>query len=73
MPHGNRDDMKDDVRKDSSTAQLDVIRLALSAATGMDEVLGHVDIQGAYLQSGLIRRTIYVRSPRELGAQRGTL
>lgn len=72
-PHGNRDRLKDDVRKDSSTAQFDVIRLALSMAAGMNAVLGHVDIKGAYLQSGPIKRTIYVRPPRELGVERGTL
>lgn len=72
-PHGNRDIMKDEVRKDSSTAQYDVIRTALSVATTMDAVLGHVDIKGAYLQSGPIQRTIYVRPPRELGSKKGTL
>lgn len=72
-PHGNRDIEKDDVRKDSATAQFDTIRMALSMSTRMSAVLGHVDIKGAYLQSGPIKRTIYVRPPRELAVRRGTL
>lgn len=73
LPHGNRDQMNDDVRKDSSTAQFDVIRILLSMATEVGVVLGHVDIKGAYRQSGPIQRTIYVRPPRELGLKRGIL
>lgn len=72
-PHGNRDDMKDDFRIDLSTAQFNVIRLALPEARGMDAELGHVDIQGDYLKSGPIRQTIYVRPLCELGAQLGTI
>lgn len=56
--------MKDDVRKDSVTAQFDVIRLMLTLVTFMSLRLGLVDISGAYMQSGPIRRQIYVRSPR---------
>lgn len=67
--HGNRDRMKDDIRKDSSTAQFNVIRMTLSKATDMDDVLGHVEIRGAYIQSGPIQRTIYVRPPRKWEAQ----
>lgn len=70
-PHGNRDMLKDDVRKDASSAQFEVIRIAVSMATRMTGILGHVDIKGAYLQSGPIKRTIYVRPPRELGVKRG--
>ena len=36
VSHGNRDKQKDDSRKDSSTAEFDVIRLLLS----VDTVLG---------------------------------
>lgn len=53
--------MKDDIRKDSATAQFGVIRLIISVATYMDANLGFVDISGVYMQSGPIRRTIYVR------------
>lgn len=73
FPHCNQDVIKGDFIKDSSTAQFDVIRLSLSAATRMGAVLGHVDIQGTYFQSGPICQAIYVRPPRELFAQQGTL
>lgn len=69
--HGNRDLQKYYVRKDSSTAHFDVIRLALSMPTMMYAVLGHVDINGAYLKSGPIKRKIYLRPPRGLGTKRG--
>lgn len=65
--------MKYDVQKDSITAQFHMIRLALSIATRMDLFLGHVDIQGAYLQIGPIKRIIYAQSPRYLSFRRGTL
>lgn len=62
-PHGNRDVEKDYVRKDSATAQYDVILLILAIVTFLPFRLGLVDIKGAYLQSGPIRRDIYVRPP----------
>lgn len=64
-PHGNRDIEKEDIRKDSATAQFDVIRLMLTILTFLPFSIGLVDIKGAYLQSGPIRRDIYVRPPRE--------
>lgn len=71
-PHGNRDAMKDGIRKDSATAQFDVIRLMLSLATILSFNLGVVDVSGAYMQSGPIKRNIYVRPPREWdGTPRG--
>lgn len=72
-PHGNRDRMKDSVRKDSATAQFDVIRIVCSMATVLRLKLGCLDIKGAYLQSGPIRREIYVRPPKECGVNRGTI
>lgn len=64
-PHGNKDTMKDDIRKDSATAQYDAIRLLLSLTTFLSFRLGAADISGAYMQSGPIKRDIYVRPPRE--------
>lgn len=72
-PHGNRDKMKNNIRKDSATAQFDVIRLFCSIATILNFRLGFLDIQKAYLQSGPIQREIFVRPPRECGADRGTV
>ena len=65
VPHGNRDDDKDFIRKDSATAQLNIVRLLLSLVTFLGFRLATSDIKGAYLQSGPIRRAIYVRLPRE--------
>lgn len=73
VPHGNRDDEKDDVRKDSSAAQFFAIRLVLYISTLLGFRLGMADIKGAYLQSGPIKRTIYVRPPREWRGARGML
>lgn len=73
FPHGNRDKLKDDVVKDSMTAQFYFIRLAVSMATGMNAVLGHVYIKCAYLHSGPIHMTIYVRPLRDFYIKRGSL
>ena len=73
VPHGNRDNEKDNIRKDSSTAQLFVIRLLLSLATFLGFRIACADIKGAYLQSGPIRRDIYVRPPKEHRGPRGVL
>lgn len=71
-PHGNKDHMKDYVRKDSATAQFNIIRLMLTMTTFFTMRMGVVDISGAYMQSGPIKREIYVRPPREWeGTQRG--
>ena len=71
VPHGNKDVYKDDIRKDSSTAQFDVIRILLAAVTFLGMRLAMADIKGAYLQSGPIQREIYVRPPREWTDARG--
>ena len=73
VPHGNNDNDKDSIRKDSSTAQFHVIRLLLSIATFIGLRLGTADISGAYLQSGPIKRTIFVRPPREWRGDRSKI
>ena len=72
VPHGNRDDDKDSIRKDSATAQLNIIRLLLSLVTFLGFRLATADIKGAYLQSGPIKRAIYVRPPREWYRRHGS-
>lgn len=57
--------MKDEVRKESSAAQFDAIRLLLAMATFLPVILGFMDIIGPCMQSGPICREIYARSPRE--------
>ena len=73
VPHGNHDDEKDNVRKDSSNAPLFVVRLLLSLATFLGFRIGTADIKGAFLQSGPITRQIFVRPPREWTSSRATL
>lgn len=73
VPHGNKDLEKDNIGKDSSTAQFDVFRMQLAATTFISMRLAMADIKGVYLQSGPIRRKIYVRPPREWKGPRGTL
>ena len=65
VPHGNRDDEKNSIRKDSAMAQLGIVRLLLSIVTFLGMRLAMADIKGAYLQSGPIKRDIYVRPPLE--------
>ena len=73
VPHGNRDSEKDKIRKDSSTAQFDVIRILIAVARFIGMRLAMADIKGAYLHSGPIQREIYVRPPREWRGERGKL
>lgn len=73
VPHGNRDNEKDEIRKDSSNASLFVVRLLLSLVTFLQFRIGTADIKGAFLQSGPIKRDIYVRPPREWNTIRGIL
>ena len=73
VPHGNHDDEKDFVRKDSSNAPLFVVRILLSLVTFLGFRIATADIKGAFLQSGPIKRDIYVRPPREWPSPRGLL
>ena len=73
VPHGNRDAEKESLRTDSSTAQFPVIRLVLSLATILRFAVSTIDITGAYLQAGEIKREIYMRPPRGWTASPGEL
>lgn len=57
--------MKDDIRKHSATAEFHVIRLLLAIATRLYMRLVVIDISGAYIHSGPIKRDILVQTPRE--------
>lgn len=73
VPHGNRDFQKENIRKDSLTAQFAVILLLFSLITFLKCRLGHADVKGVYLQSGSIRRNIFVRPPKEWHGNRSLL
>jgi Reverse transcriptase (RNA-dependent DNA polymerase) len=64
VPHGNRDEEKDALRKDSSTAQSSVIRLVLAIAILHKFSVGSIDVVAAYLQSGPLPRRVFARPPR---------
>ncbi len=72
-PHGNRDKDKDGIRKDSAAAQFPTIRLMLSLSALMGFRVGTIDISAAYLQSGPIKREIFVRPPKEHNGRRGVI
>lgn len=64
FPHGNHDKEQEEVQKDSATAQFDVTRLLLAVMSTMPFRIGSVDVKGAHLHSGPIRRQIYVGRPK---------
>lgn len=55
--------MRNDIRKDSAKVQFYVIIFMVTMVTFLPLRLGLVDISGAYMQSGYIRRQIFVRPP----------
>ncbi len=63
IPHGNKDDLKDILSSDPSTAQFPIIRTVLSIAALHRFQVAKIDISGAYLQAKDIKRDIYVRPP----------
>ena len=63
-PHGNKDDDKDSVRKDSRTAQFPIIRTLICLCALLDISFATLDIKSAYLQAGKFPRTVFVRPPK---------
>lgn len=53
--HGNRDKVKYSVRRDSASADLSIVRLALYLGVNLGFCFGTADVKGAYIQSGPIR------------------
>lgn len=66
VPHGNKDQDKELIRKDSATTQFPIIRLVLSLAAILQMSIASIHITKAYLQSGKLRRSrpLYVRNPK---------
>ena len=71
--HGNRDREKNDIRKDSASADMTIFRLVLSLGVILNFTFGVADIKGAYMQSGPAKREIYVRPPKDWTTTRHTL
>jgi len=66
-PHGNKDSMKDDLKKDSAMCSPVGMRVALSICSIMKWNTAKIDFTSAFLQSGLAEREVYVVPPRESG------
>lgn len=66
--HGNSNDQRDDVRKDSMEADMFITRLVIYLGIIMGFECGVPDIKGAFMQSGSGQRAIYIIPP---GYQRG--
>lgn len=61
--HGDIDEEKDQIRKDSENVQVIILRLLLSPSTFPDFKIWTLDLK--LLQSGPLKRYIYVRTKRE--------
>lgn len=73
VPHGNRDDEKENLLKDSSSTHLNTARFLFSLEKFLNFRLGTADISGAYFQSGPIQREIFSSPPCEWKGKRSTL
>lgn len=62
-PHVNSYVDQNDNQKDSTTAKYGLIRVIVSMVKLLPFRIVLVDIKGAYLQSGPIRRDVYVIPP----------
>lgn len=65
-----RDNEKDIIKKDSSTSQFEVICLHVSTMASSNVSLASIDIKATYLQSGPVKRHIYLRHPIECNGPR---
>jgi hypothetical protein len=63
--HGNEDNQKEVVRKDTQAASFTAIRILLTLAALHKFHIASLDIKGEYLQSGLCKRYVFVRPPNE--------
>lgn len=73
FPHGNRDKEKNGIRKDIAAAQFSTIRLMLRLSALLGFKVNTIDISAAYLQSGPIKRDIFVRPPKAHLGKRGVI
>lgn len=63
VPYANKDTENNDFRKDFSSAQFPVNRVVFSATPILQLILAKIDIFGPYLQSGSLKRDLYVHVP----------
>ena len=65
VPHGNRDNQKDILRTDCPTLRPETLRIVCSYAVDLKLRLKAIDIETAFLQTGEIKREIYIQPPSE--------
>ena len=63
VPHGNQDKDKEEIRKDSTTAQVPTILALISIAACFGLSLAAIYMKRAYLQAVNLLLEIYVRPP----------
>lgn len=64
---GQRNRDRFSVRRNSASAELSAVRLVLDLAQILNFRILTADVTGAYMQSGLIHRELYVTHPKQLG------
>ncbi len=67
------DDLKDEIRSDSSTAQFSIIRTVLSMAALYKLRIATLDISRAYLRARYLERDMSMRPPNGFESQPGEL
>lgn len=67
--HGNRDRDRFSFRRDSAFADLSIVRLLISLPMVLDFKIATADVKGAYMQSGPIKRKLYVRPPKSVAGR----
>lgn len=72
-PHGNQDAEKDDIRKDSASSDMFVTRIILYLGVTIEFMFAVTYIKGSYMQSGTVKRDIYVHLPSHLMKRRGIM
>lgn len=70
--HGNRDNEKDDVRKDSVAADMFITRLVIALGMIMNFSFGVADMKGAFMYSGPAHRDIFTIPPPAYRKRRQT-
>ena len=65
VPHGNRDKDRELLRSDSPSMKPEVMRMVCSFAVDMGYDLKAMDIKTAFLQTGELKREVYMKPPKE--------
>lgn len=64
-PHGNEDDLKNELHKDCSTCSPTGLRILESVASLHGWTVYKADVTVAVLQTGIAQRDVYARPPKE--------